>query len=93
MSNFHDRFHPVIGQALIDRMRRFPILAAALNATATPNPIDGLTKSTHQTTSRLSTFLCGHFFDGDAAGIDVIDLIRRLDSENRAALLTYLAEM
>lgn len=94
MANFRDRYHPVAARELIDRMRRFPILAVALDHPNAPeNPIGGLTESSHQTTARLSTFLCGHFFDGDAAGIDVIDLIRRLDSENKAALLAYLANL
>lgn len=93
-ANFQDRFHPIAGRELLDRMRRFPILANALNQPNTPeNPVGGLTRSSHQTTARLSTFLCGHFFDGDSAGVDVIDLLRRLDAENKAAFLAYLAEL
>jgi hypothetical protein len=92
MSNFHDRFHPVTGCELLDRMRRFPVLAYSIKH-APENPIGDLTGSSHKTTAQLSTFLCGHFFDGNSAGVDLIDLIRRLDAENKAALLAYLADL
>ena len=90
-NDYHDRFHPVAGRELLERMQVFPILAAALRAPGVPmNPIRGLTESTHRTTAQLARLLCAHFYDGDAGGVDVIELIRLLDRENKAAFLAFL---
>lgn len=90
--SYADRYHPAAGVDLIARMRRFPILAERLQR-PDANPIATLLESSHATTRRLALFLCAHFYDGSAGGVDIVDLLQRTDAANKAALLAYLAEI
>lgn len=95
LDEYAGRFHPAVNRDIADRFNRFPLLAEQLLRMEDPkaNPIRHLARSGHKTTEQLTTFLCGHYFDGNAGGVDVIDMIRRFDAENKAAFLAYLGAL
>ena len=88
--SYADRFHPVVSASLLDRMARFPLLRGRLDSGYS---VAEMLDSTHPTTARLAQFLCGHYFDGTAGEVDMVDLLQRLDAANKSILLVYLSEI
>ena len=93
--SYVDRYDSHAHQDLVHRFERFPLLAGRLQNMSKyqSNPIRYLSQVDHLGTRRLAHFLCAHYYDNNAGGIDVVDLIQRLDATNRAVLLAYLREI
>jgi len=85
MSDLHERFNPKYNSDLIRVLRLFPLFATMGASTIKP-----LLTSSHRTTALLSRVVAARYFDGNAGGVDVIELLQLLDAENREAFLAWL---